>query len=87
MARKRIVCIKRSPKHEDPYRHISQVGIGGGAGFSEVLLVEEVTQQLQSPTGDGSTCTAAMGGKPQVKLGPRRACTLSPAPWASWPSA
>jgi hypothetical protein len=52
MARKRIVCIKRGLKHEDPYRHISQVGIGEGAGFSEVLLVEEVTQQLQSPTGD-----------------------------------
>ena len=33
MARKRIVRIKRSPKHEDPYRHISLIGIGG-ASFS-----------------------------------------------------
>lgn len=36
------MCIKRSPKHEDPYRHISHVGVGAGVGFSKVLLVEQV---------------------------------------------
>ena len=30
MARKRIVCIKRSPKRQDPYRHM-HVGSGGGS--------------------------------------------------------
>jgi hypothetical protein len=69
MARKRIVCITRCFKDEDPYRHISHLGIGDDSGFREVLMVEEVVWQLRLPDGDRFYVRGRDGWEAEVILG------------------
>lgn len=75
MARKRIVCITRRFKDEDPQRHISHFGIGDENGFREILMVEEVLWQLQRPDGDRFYVRGRDGWEAEVRLG---RCFLCP---------
>ena len=75
MTRKRIVCIQRKDKREDPSRHISHVGIGDDNGWTEVLLAEEVSEQLRSPTGDRFYVRGRDGWEAEVRLGKCPLCT------------
>ena len=74
MVRKRIVCITRRFKDEDPDRHLSHVGIGDDAGWREVLLVEEVMAQLRRPQGDRFYVRGRDGWEAEVTLGPCFLC-------------
>ena len=69
MARKRIVCITRSSKHEDPQRHISHLGIGDEDGWTQTLMAEEVLWQLRSETGDRFFVRGRDGWESEVRLG------------------
>ena len=69
MARKRIICINRRFKDEDPHRHISHVGIGDEHGWSQVLMVEEVVAQLRSESGDRFYVRGRDGWEAEVGLG------------------
>ena len=69
MARKRIVCINKAPTHQDPYHHITHVGIGDGTGWQERLPVEEVIRQLQQPFGDRYYVRGNDGSEADVRLG------------------
>jgi len=69
MSRKRIVCIQRRMKQEDPNRHISYVGVGGDAGWSEMLMVEDVLRHLRSPSGDRYFVRGQDGWEADVRLG------------------
>lgn len=74
MARKRIVCITRKFRDEDPDRHLSHVGIGDDQGWREVLLVEEVIWQLHQPAGDRFYVRGRDGWEAEVTLGPCFLC-------------
>jgi hypothetical protein len=74
MARKRIVCITRRFKDEDPDRHLSHVGIGDDDGWHEVLLVEEVMAHLRRPQGDRFYVRGRDGWEAEVTLGPCFLC-------------
>ena len=69
MGRKRIVCISRRPRSEDPQRHISHLGIGDEQGWSQVLMVEEVVWQLRRAEGDRFYVRGRDGWEAEVKLG------------------
>jgi hypothetical protein len=69
MARKRIVCINKAPTHQDPYHHITHVGIGGSDGYSERLPVETAITQLQLPWGDRYYVRGRDGSEAEVRLG------------------
>jgi hypothetical protein len=69
MARKRITCINKAPTHQDPYHHITHVGVGGDAGWSEHLPVATVIQQLQLPGGDRYYVLGGDGSQADVRLG------------------
>ncbi len=75
MARKRIVCITRRFKDEDPQRHISHLGVGDENGFREILMAEEVMWQLRLPDGDRFYVRGRDGWEAEVKLG--RCCLCS----------
>ena len=84
MARKRIVCITRRFKDEDPDRHLSHVGIGDDDGWREVLMVEEVMAHLRRPDGDRFYVRGRDGWEAEVTLG---ACFLCRQPHSSLRSA
>ena len=67
--RKRIVCITRKDRAEDPHRHISHAGIGDDEGWKEVLMVEEVEAQLRRANGDRFYVRGRDGWEAEVKLG------------------
>ncbi len=67
--RKRIVCITRKFKDEDPHRHISHVGIGDDDGWSQTLMVEEVLWQLRAQNGDRFYVRGRDGWEAEVRLG------------------
>jgi len=67
--RKRIVCITRKDRAEDPHRHISHVGIGDDDGWKEVLMVEEVEAHLRRENGDRFYVRGRDGWEAEVKLG------------------
>lgn len=69
MTRKRIVCINKAPTHKDPNHHITHVGIGTDAGWSERLPVETVIQQLQYQSGDRYYVRGTDGTVADVRLG------------------
>ncbi len=69
MARKRIVCIQRRMKQEDPHRHASYLGVGGDGGWAEMLMVEEVLRHLRSPQGDRYFVHGQDGWEAEVRLG------------------
>ncbi len=69
MDRKRIVCITRKFKDEDPHRHISHLGIGDDAGWQRVLMAEEVLAQLRLPDGDRFYVRGRDGWEAEVCLG------------------
>jgi len=69
MAKKRIVCIKKSPTHLDPNTHITTVGIGNETGWLEQLPVGAVIQQLQNPWGDRYYVHGSDGSQADVRLG------------------
>lgn len=69
MTRKRIVCITRRDRAEDPHRHISHVGIGDDDGWKEVLMVEEVEAHLRRENGDRFYVRGRDGWEADVKLG------------------
>jgi hypothetical protein len=77
MARRRVVCISRRMKHEDPHRHISHLGIGGDGGFSEVLMVEEVAAHLAAAEGHRYYVRGGDGWEAEIKLG---TCLFCPEP-------
>ncbi len=52
MAEKRVVCINKSPSHDDTHHHITHVGIGNDPGYSERLPVATVISNLKSNSGD-----------------------------------
>lgn len=74
MARKRIVCITRRFKDEDPHRHISHLGIGDDDGFREILMAEEVVAHLRRADGDRFYVRGRDGWEAEVKLGPCFLC-------------
>jgi len=67
--RKRIVCITRRFKDEDPHRHISHVGIGDDDGWTQTLMVEEVLWQLRAQNGDRFYVRGRDGWEAEVRLG------------------
>jgi hypothetical protein len=69
VARKRIVCITRKFKDEDPHRHISHVGLGDDAGWTSTLMAEEVLWQLRSPSGDRFYVVGKDGWEAEVRAG------------------
>ena len=69
MARKRIVCIQRRLKDEDPNRHVSYLGVGGDAGWAEMLMVEDAIRHLRSPAGDRYYVRGQDGWEADVRLG------------------
>jgi Protein of unknown function (DUF3892) len=69
MARKRIVCINKFPTHQDPYHHITDVGIGSPAGWTERMPVQEVISQLRAPFGDRYFVLGKDGSEADVRLG------------------
>jgi hypothetical protein len=69
MSRKRIVCINKKPYHQDPYTHITQVGIGTNDGWSEKLDVQTVINQLRQPLGDRYYVRGSDGSEADVRLG------------------
>ncbi len=75
MARKRIICINKAPTHQDPYHHITHVGVGTVVGWNERLTVEEVIQQLRSPFGDRYFVRGNDGSEAEVRLGKCHFCT------------
>lgn len=52
MAEKRITCINKSPSHDDTHHHITYVGTGSEAGYSEHPSVATVIANLKNPRGD-----------------------------------
>ncbi len=77
MAPKQIICINRRFKDEDPHRHISHVGIGDEHGWSQLLMVEEIVAQLQSPSGDRYYVRGRDGWEAEVSLGKCPFCAES----------
>jgi hypothetical protein len=73
--RKRIVCITRKDRAEDPHRHVSHVGIGDDDGWKEVLMVEEVVAHLRRENGDRFYVRGRDGWEAEVKLGKCPFCT------------
>ncbi|MGE0406853.1 MAG: hypothetical protein AB7O65_11185 [Candidatus Korobacteraceae bacterium] len=69
MARKRIVCITRKFKDEDPHRHISYVGIGDENGWTQTLMSEEIIRHLQSEGGDRFYVRGRDGWESDIRLG------------------
>lgn len=69
MSRKRIVCINKSPYHQDPNTHITNVGVGNNSGWSERLSVKQVIEQLQNPFGDRYYVRGSDGSEADVRLG------------------
>ena len=69
-----IICVTRRDKREDPYRHISHVGIGDPGGWSRVLMVEEVMAQMKRPDGDRYFLRGRDGWEAELKLGPCPFC-------------
>ena len=67
--RKRIVCITRRDRAQDPHRHISHVGIGDDDGWKEVLMVEEVVAHLKRENGDRFYVRGRDGWEAEVRLG------------------
>ncbi len=61
-------------KDEDPDRHIAYLGIGTESGWSEMLMAEEVTRQLQLPEGDRYYVRGRDGWEAEVKLGRCQFC-------------
>jgi len=64
-----IICITRRDRRDDPYRHISHVGLGDATGYNRVLLVEEVIAQLQRADGDRYFLRGRDGWEAEVKFG------------------
>ncbi len=53
MARKRIVCIEKSPTHHDRHHHIAAVGVGTQADrATERLTTPDVIANIEAPYGD-----------------------------------
>jgi len=52
VAEKRVVCINKSPTHDDTHHHITEVGIGTDQGYTERLSVTTVISNLKSSWGD-----------------------------------
>lgn len=53
MAKKRIVCIEKSPTHHDRHHHITAVGVGIQADRStERLTTPQVISNIESAYGD-----------------------------------
>jgi hypothetical protein len=52
MAEKRVVCINKAPTHDDTHHHITNIGTGTDAGYSERLPVATVISNLKSAYGD-----------------------------------
>ena len=75
MARKRIVCIQRRMKQEDPHRHISYLGVGGEGGWSEMLMAEDAIRHLRSPSGDRYYVRGQDGWEADMRLGKCPFCT------------
>lgn len=69
MSRKRITCINKAPYHQDPYTHITQVGVGNESGWRERLPVQNVIAQLQNPYGDRYYVRGSDGSESVVRLG------------------
>ncbi len=67
--RYQIICITRRDRRDDPHRHISHVGLGDTAGYSRVLMVEEVFAQLNRKDGDRYFLRGRDGWEAEVKLG------------------
>jgi hypothetical protein len=52
MAEKRVVCINKAPTHDDTHHHITHIGTGSDAGYSERLPVATVIANVKSADGD-----------------------------------
>ena len=52
MAEKRVVCINKAPTHDDTHHHITHIGTGGEAGYSEHIPVATVIANVKSAYGD-----------------------------------
>ncbi len=72
----RIVCINKSPTHDDTHHHINHVGIGGNSGYTQRLSVETVIANIKSSYGDryyvigsdGSQSTVIVKDCPRCKF-------------------
>jgi len=69
MARKRIICINKAPRHDDPNTHITSVGVGSDSGWTERIPVGDVIRQLQHPLGDRFYVRGSDGSEADVRLG------------------
>ena len=69
MARKRIICVTRKFKDEDPHRDISHLGIGDEGGWTQTLMSEEVTRHLRTEGGDRYFVRGRDGWESEVRLG------------------
>lgn len=67
--RKRVVCVTRRSRHEDPHRHIAYLGIGDDQGWSQMLMAEEVVLQLQRPDGDRYYLRGRDGWEAELHMG------------------
>lgn len=67
--RKRIVCLTRRDRRDDPHRHIAYLGVGDDDGWREMLMAEEVTFQLRQPVGDRYYVRGRDGWEAEVQLG------------------
>ena len=67
--RKRVVCVTRRPRGEDPHRHIAYLGVGDDQGWSQMLMAEEVVMQLQRADGDRFYLRGGDGWEAELRLG------------------
>jgi len=66
MAEKKVVCINKTPTHDDTHHHITHIGVGSDTGYSERLSVSTVIANLKSPNGDRYYVLGNYGAKSWV---------------------
>ena len=67
MARKRIVCIEKSPTHHDRHHHITAVGVGIQADrATEKLTTPDIINNIESSYGDRYFVSGGDGSEADV---------------------
>lgn len=79
MATHQVVCVNYSPSADGTHYHITDLGVGSAAGWTQRVTVPQAITQLRLPGGDRYyTISSSTGVRAEVVEGECERCGMKP---------